>query len=157
MRVQRSLPVTIVDALPRQSVAEQDAEYGPQLHDRDPNLCCFLRKVEPLARSLEGRAAWVTGVRRVEAPTRAATPVVVWDDKHDLVKVNPLVAWSDEDVEAYQVTHDLPRNPLVARATHRSAAPRARAGWPRVRTRGPDAGRARTRPNAGSTHEHCSP
>ena len=100
---QRSLPVTIVDALPRQSVAEQDAEYGPRLHDRDPNLCCFLRKVEPLARSLEGRAAWVTGVRRVEAPTRAATPVVAWDDTHDLVKVNPLVAWSDEDVEAYQV------------------------------------------------------
>jgi len=112
--VQRSLPVTIVDALPRQSVAEQDAEYGPRLHDRDPNLCCFLRKVEPLARSLEGRAAWVTGVRRVEAPTRAATPVVAWDDTHDLVKVNPLVAWSDEDVEAYQVAHDLPRNPLVA-------------------------------------------
>jgi phosphoadenosine phosphosulfate reductase len=111
--VQRTLPVTIVDAMPRQSVAEQDAEYGPRLHDRDPNLCCFLRKVEPLARTLEGRAAWVTGVRRVEAPTRAHTPAVVWDDKHDLVKVNPLVTWSDEDVEAYQFAHDLPRNPLT--------------------------------------------
>ncbi len=111
--VARSLPVTVVDALPRQTVAEQDAEYGPKLHDRDPNLCCFLRKVEPLARNLEGRAAWVTGVRRVEAPTRATTPVVVWDDKHDLVKVNPLVAWTDADVEAYQVEHDLPRNPLT--------------------------------------------
>src|SRR3954469_13000823 len=63
--VARSLPVTVVDAMPRQTVAEQDAEYGPKLHDRDPNLCCFLRKVEPLARSLEGRGAWVTGVRRV--------------------------------------------------------------------------------------------
>jgi phosphoadenosine phosphosulfate reductase len=110
----RDLAITVVEALPRQSVAEQDAEYGAKLHDRDPNLCCFLRKVDPLARSLEGRAAWVTGVRRIEAPTRANTPIVSWDEKHDLVKINPLVAWSDEDVEAYQVAHDLPRNPLVA-------------------------------------------
>jgi phosphoadenosine phosphosulfate reductase len=110
----RDLSITVVEALPAQSVAEQDAQYGEKLHDRDPNLCCFLRKVEPLARSLDGRAAWVTGVRRIEAPTRANTPIVSWDDKHDLVKINPLVAWSDEDVEAYQVAHDLPRNPLVA-------------------------------------------
>jgi phosphoadenosine phosphosulfate reductase len=110
----RDLPITVVNAFPRQSVAEQDAEYGERLHDRDPNLCCFLRKVEPLARSLEGRAAWVTGVRRAESPTRADAPIVSWDDAHDLVKINPLVSWSDEDVEAYQVEHDLPRNPLVA-------------------------------------------
>jgi phosphoadenosine phosphosulfate reductase len=110
----RDLAITVVEALPAQSVAEQDAQYGEKLHERDPNLCCFLRKVDPLARALEGRAAWVTGVRRVEAPTRADAPIVSWDDKHDLVKVNPLVAWSDEDVEAYQVGHDLPRNPLVA-------------------------------------------
>ncbi len=110
----RALPITVVNALPRQSVAEQDAEYGERLHNRDPNLCCFLRKVEPLARSLEGRAAWVTGVRRAEGPTRANAPIVSWDDAHDLVKINPLVAWSDEDVEAYQVEHGLPRNPLVA-------------------------------------------
>src|SRR5450631_2033317 len=110
----RDLAITVVEALPVQSVAEQDAQYGEKLHERDPNLCCFLRKVDPLARALEGRAAWVTGVRRVEAPTRAHAPIVSWDDKHDLVKVNPLVAWSDEDVEAYQAGHDLPRNPLVA-------------------------------------------
>ena len=110
----RALPITVVEALPRQSVPEQDAEYGANLHDRDPNLCCFLRKVEPLAQSLDGRAAWVTGVRRIEAPTRANTPIVSWDHQHDLVKINPLVAWSDDDVEAYQVQHDLPRNPLVA-------------------------------------------
>src|SRR6476469_6250415 len=112
--VARTLPVTVVDALPRQSVAEQDAEHGPRLHDRDPNLCCFLRKVDPLARALEPYAGWVTGVRREEAPTRAGTPVVGWDDKHDLVKVNPLATWTAADVEAYQVEHGLPRNPLVA-------------------------------------------
>jgi len=110
----RSLPITVIEAMPVQSVAEQDAEYGERLHDRDPNLCCFLRKVDPLARALDGRAAWVTGVRRIEAPTRANTPIVSWDDKHDLVKINPLVAWSDNDVEVYQKEHELPRNPLVA-------------------------------------------
>jgi len=110
----QNLEITVIESLPRQSVAEQNAEYGEKLHDRDPDLCCFLRKVDPLARSLEGRAAWVTGVRRSEAPTRADTPIVSWDDEHDLVKINPLATWSDEDVEAYQVAHDLPRNPLVA-------------------------------------------
>ena len=110
----RTLPITVIEARPAQSVAEQDGQYGEKLHEHDPDLCCFLRKVEPLARSLEGRAAWVTGVRRVEAPTRANTPIISWDDQHDLVKINPLVAWSDKDVEAYQVAHDLPRNPLVA-------------------------------------------
>jgi len=110
----QNLEITVIESLPRQSVAEQNAEYGEKLHDRDPDLCCFLRKVDPLARSLEGRAAWVTGVRRSEAPTRADTPIVSWDDEHDLVKINPLATWSDEDVEAYQVAHDLPCNPLVA-------------------------------------------
>ena len=108
------LAITVVEAMPVQSVAEQDAQYGEKLHDRDPNLCCFLRKVDPLARSLAGRAAWVSGVRRAEAPTRANTPIVSWDDKHDLVKINPLVNWSEQDVEDYQVSHGLPRNPLVA-------------------------------------------
>src|ERR1035437_5898325 len=110
----QNLEITVIESLPRQSVAEQNAEYGEKLHDRDPDLCCFLRKVDPLARSLEGRAAWVTGVRRSEAPTRADTPIVSWDNEHDLVKINPLATWSDEDVEAYQVAHDLPCNPLVA-------------------------------------------
>lgn len=112
--VARTLPLRIVEALPRQTVPEQDAEYGPRLHERDPNLCCFLRKVEPLARSLEPYAGWVTGVRRDEAPTRAGTPVIGWDEGHDMVKVNPLATWTTDDVEAYQVEHDLPRNPLVA-------------------------------------------
>ena len=112
--VARTLPITVVEELPRQSVAEQDAEFGARLHERDPNLCCFMRKVDPLARALEPYAGWVTGVRRDEAPTRAGTPVVGWDDKHDMVKVNPLATWTADDVEAYQVEHGLARNPLVA-------------------------------------------
>lgn len=111
--VARDLDVNIVEVKPRQTVAEQDAEYGPKLFSRDPGLCCFLRKVAPLAEALEPYAGWVTGVRREEAPTRANTPVIAWDENHQMVKVNPLATWTAADVEAYQVEHGLPRNPLT--------------------------------------------
>jgi phosphoadenosine phosphosulfate reductase len=110
--VSRLLPVNVVSVRPRQSVAEQDREHGERLHERDPDLCCFLRKVDPLARALEPYAGWVSGVRRSESPTRAATPVVAWDAEHAAFKVNPLAAWTDADVAAYQERHRLPRNPL---------------------------------------------
>jgi phosphoadenosine phosphosulfate reductase len=110
----RRFPITIVNAMPKQTVAEQDAQFGAKLHDRDPNLCCAMRKVEPLERSLAGYHAWVTGARRVDAVTRAEMPVVQWDAKHGLVKINPLALWSDAQIEQYQADHDLPRNPLVA-------------------------------------------
>ncbi len=111
--VARRLPVTLVDVTPRKTVAEQDAEHGPRLHDRDPDLCCFLRKVDPLAGALEPYRAWVTGVRRDESPARAATPVVTWDEPHGLIKINPLVRWSLQDVHAYEIDHGLPVNPLT--------------------------------------------
>lgn len=110
----RSFPITVVNALPVQTVAEQDAQYGERLHERDPNLCCALRKVEPLQRSLAGYEAWVTGARRADAITRAQMPVVQWDTKHGLVKINPLALWTDAQMEQYQVEYNLPRNPLVA-------------------------------------------
>lgn len=75
--------------------------------------CCQVRKVAPLRRSLAGKAAWVTGLKRVDAPTRAAAPIVAWDDAFDLVKVNPLATWSDDDVEAYLAERGLPVHPLV--------------------------------------------
>ncbi|PKQ14739.1 MAG: phosphoadenylyl-sulfate reductase [Actinobacteria bacterium HGW-Actinobacteria-8] len=110
----RRLPITVVNALPAQTVAQQDAQYGEKLHDRDPHLCCALRKVEPLGRTLAGYDAWVTGARRADAATRAELPVVQWDAKHGLMKINPLAPWSDDQVESYQDAHDLPRHPLVA-------------------------------------------
>lgn len=110
----RSFPITIVNALPTKTVAEQDAEFGKDLFARDPNLCCFMRKVDPLARSLAGYDAWVTGARRADAVTRSEMPVVTWDEGHGLVKINPIAAWSDMDVEVYQMANALPRNPLVA-------------------------------------------
>ena len=107
-------PITIVNVTPRQTVAEQDAEFGKDLFASDPTTCCFMRKVDPLARSLQGYDAWVTGARRVDAVTRANMPVVTWDEKHGLVKINPIAAWNDFQVEIYQTANGLPRNPLVA-------------------------------------------
>jgi len=81
----------------------------------DPNGCCRTRKVEPLERALEGRAAWMTGLRRQEAPTRAGTPIVTYDRPRRVVKVNPLATWTDDDVEAYIADHRLPVHPLATR------------------------------------------
>jgi phosphoadenosine phosphosulfate reductase len=75
--------------------------------------CCEFRKVEPLNRALLGLGAWITGLKRVDTPERADAPVVSWDSK-GLVKVNPVATWSDEDIEAYVVEHDLLRHPLSA-------------------------------------------
>jgi phosphoadenosine phosphosulfate reductase len=104
--------VDLITVVPRQTVAEQDASYGPGLHARDPDLCCGLRKVAPLDRALRRYDAWATGVRRVEAPTRAGTPVVSYDARRRKVKIAPLASWSDADVEDYVAEHGILINPL---------------------------------------------
>ncbi|MFW5470049.1 phosphoadenylyl-sulfate reductase [Knoellia sp. CPCC 206435] len=113
-RVAGELDVTVVDVRPELTVAEQDVRFGPRLHDRDPAACCAMRKMEPLARTLAGYEAWVTGVRRDEAPTRTHTPLVTFDEKHGLVKVNPLVTWSLDDVTAYAINNAVPVNLLLS-------------------------------------------
>ncbi len=112
--VARELSVRVVDVLPKRTVAEQDAEHGKDLFARDPNLCCALRKVEPLGRSLEPYELWFTGVRREEALTRTATPLVAWDPKNGLVKVNPLAAWTFDQLLDYASAFSVPVNPLMA-------------------------------------------
>ena len=111
--VEAAMELTIVDVSSRQSVAEQDAAYGVDLFRTDPARCCQLRKVDPLHEALAGYEAWITGVRRDEGPTRAATPLVAWDEKNQLVKINPLAAWTFDDVLAYAADHDVIVNPLV--------------------------------------------
>jgi phosphoadenosine phosphosulfate reductase len=107
-----ALPITLVNVTPPQTVAEQDAEFGAKLHDRDPDLCCSLRKVQPLARTLAGLAAWGSGVRRDESSSRAGTRLVDWDAKRGMVKVNPIAAWTQADVDSYIDKHQVPVNPL---------------------------------------------
>ena len=106
--------VTIVNVTPEHTVAEQDELLGKELFARDPTQCCRLRKVLPLSSSLSHYSAWVTGIRRVESPTRAETPLVTFDEAFKLVKVNPLATWTDEDMQAYIETNGVLVNPLVA-------------------------------------------
>lgn len=105
--------VRIVQAEPERTVAEQDALLGKDLFATDPGQCCQQRKVVPLQQTLARYDAWVTGVRRVEAPTRATTPLVTWDERHGLVKINPITHWSDEGMETYIRDHAVLVNPLV--------------------------------------------
>jgi phosphoadenylyl-sulfate reductase (thioredoxin) len=83
--------------------------------ERDPDACCAARKVAPLKARLAGLDAWVTGIRRDQTPDRASAKVVEWDARFGLVKVNPLAAWSSDDVARHVRAHDVPTNPLHAR------------------------------------------
>ncbi|MGH8997532.1 MAG: phosphoadenylyl-sulfate reductase [Acidimicrobiales bacterium] len=76
--------------------------------------CCEYRKVRPLREALAGNEAWLTGLKRVDAPTRAATPIVSYDDNWGMVKINPLATWTDADIAGYETDHDLPRHPLLS-------------------------------------------
>src|SRR5487761_693972 len=106
-------PVRMLNITPSRTVAEQDAELGPRLYGRNPDLCCFLRKVEPLERTLKNYDAWISGVRRDETLSRRATRVVEFDEKRQMVKVNPIVAWTSEQVDEYIASNGVLVNPLV--------------------------------------------
>lgn len=105
--------ITVVNVTAEHSVAEQDELLGKDLFARDPNECCRLRKVTPLRKALQGYSAWVTGIRRVESPTRADAPLISFDEAFGLVKINPLATWTDEDMQAYIDTNGVLVNPLV--------------------------------------------
>ncbi|MCL6455054.1 MAG: phosphoadenylyl-sulfate reductase [Alicyclobacillus sp.] len=98
--------------LPDVTLSEQARVYGEALWARDPNRCCLIRKVQPLERVLSAYDGWITGIRREQAPTRANAKVVEWDAKFGLVKVNPLVRWTEGQVWRYIREHKVPYNPL---------------------------------------------
>jgi phosphoadenosine phosphosulfate reductase len=94
------------------TLEKQQQLYGPRLWERDPDLCCRLRKLEPLQNALDGFDAWVTAIRRDQSPDRAGARVVEWDTRWGRVKINPLVRWSRADVWRYLVRNGVPYNPL---------------------------------------------
>ncbi len=109
-----TMPVNVKTVLPLTSVVQQDVRHGVRLHDRDPNLCCAMRKVEPLDRALMPYRAWASGLRRADSPSRANTPVVEWDARHNMVKLNPIAGWTDEQVNAYIAENGILVNPLLS-------------------------------------------
>jgi len=96
----------------RLSLSAQAEEYGERLWERQPDLCCRLRKVEPLKEILAGLRAWITSIRRDQTPARAQAGVIERDLNFNLIKINPLVNWSAGDIWRYLKEHDVPYNPL---------------------------------------------
>jgi phosphoadenosine phosphosulfate reductase len=97
------------------SLGRQAAVHGDALWERNPDLCCSIRKIGPLGAALSGLDGWITGVRRDQASSRASTPKLGWDDRHELWKASPLADWTDDDVWAYVRDRELPVNDLHAR------------------------------------------
>lgn len=98
---------------PAHSIDEQARTEGPNLWERDPDRCCGLRKVRPLAESLAPFDAWIAGLRRDGASTRRNTEMVEWSAKYNLVKLNPLAFWTEREVWGYIHKHDVPYNNLL--------------------------------------------
>jgi phosphoadenosine phosphosulfate reductase len=110
--VEAVYPVNVVNVTSSRTVAEQERDLGPRLYGRNPDLCCHLRKVEPLNRALEPYLAWITGVRREETSHRRGARVVEWNAARGKVKVNPLARWSQADLHGYIEEHGILVNPL---------------------------------------------
>lgn len=111
-RLQQHYGLEFVQVLPKLTLEEQAEQYGPELWKSDPNQCCNVRKVDPLTDILKNYDAWITGIRRDQAPTRANAKKVEYDVKFGLVKFNPLASWTNEDVWNYIRSNGVIYNPL---------------------------------------------
>ncbi|HEX5085249.1 MAG TPA: phosphoadenylyl-sulfate reductase [Blastocatellia bacterium] len=111
-RLRARYELNIVERRAELSVEEQNRVHGERLYERDPDLCCRIRKVETLAEALKGYDAWIAALRRDQSPTRANIGVVEWNERRGLVKINPLATWTRQDVWDYIVAYELPYNPL---------------------------------------------
>lgn len=111
-RLEERYGVRIRAIKPKLTVEQQNDRHGPSLWRRQPDLCCKLRKVDPLQRDLHGREAWVTAIRREQSPARAHAERVEREPRFGVIKINPLVHWTNDDVWQYIRRHDIPHNPL---------------------------------------------
>ncbi|WP_186576082.1 phosphoadenylyl-sulfate reductase [Aquibacillus kalidii] len=112
-RVKKKYPnLQIKMKQPEQTVDEQAEEYGDKLWNKNPTLCCHLRKIKPLENELSHVDAWFSGLRRDQSPTRSKTQFVNKDTKFNKVKICPLIHWSWDDIWTYIQLNDLPYNPL---------------------------------------------
>jgi phosphoadenosine phosphosulfate reductase len=99
---------------PQLTVEQQDLAFGPRLYERDPDACCRMRKVRPLETAMRGYDAWASGLRRDDSDSRSSARVVEWDERKGKVKINPLVAWSQDQIDDYITAHGVLVNPLLS-------------------------------------------
>lgn len=112
-RVAKRYGITIEQRRPTLTLEEQDRQEGPQLYARDPDRCCAIRKVTPLAEALAPYQAWISGIRRDQSASRAQTPMLQWNARHQVLKLSPLAAWTERDVWRYIHANDVPYNALL--------------------------------------------
>jgi phosphoadenosine phosphosulfate reductase len=136
-RVEQKYGVTIERVLPLLSPEKQERVHGAALWQQQPDQCCNIRKVEPLRRKLSELQAWITSIRRDQTAARSGAGKIEWDDKFELVKINPLADWTSSQVWQYIREHDTPYNALhdrhypsigcthCTRAVHPGEDPRA--------------------------------
>ncbi len=112
-KVMRRYKLPLVVLRPELSVEEQVERYGEKMRTCTPDLCCQIRKVEPLQRALERYEAWMTGIRREQTPQRANTLIVSWEARYGAAKIAPFASVKEEWVHEYVAEHDVPVNPLL--------------------------------------------
>lgn len=105
------LPVEVLR--PELTIDQQVEKYGEQMRTCTPDLCCQVRKIEPLRKALTRYDAWMTGIRRDQTPQRANTQIVAWEERYGAAKIAPLASWTEEQVWDYIKEHDVPVNPLL--------------------------------------------
>jgi phosphoadenosine phosphosulfate reductase len=111
-RIKERYGIEVEFVRPEMSVTEYEAEHGGPLYRIRPDQCCYDRKILPLRRAVAGYAAWISAIRKDQTAHRAAAGVVQWDAKFNLVKVNPLLNWTQREVWAFLIKNDVPYNPL---------------------------------------------
>src|SRR5712691_4356928 len=111
-RIKERYGIAVEFVYPELSVAEYEKEHGGPLYRIRPDQCCHDRKMLPLRRAVVGYDAWISAIRRDQTKDRGRAGVVQWDAKFQLVKVNPLLAWTKTDVWEFVLQHEIPYNPL---------------------------------------------
>lgn len=111
-RIEQRYDMQITGVTPKLSLEEQASKYGDKLWETNPDLCCYHRKVLPLRNYLSDKKIWITGVRRSQSETRRKTQIVEWDASNEVIKLNPLAHWTDDDIWRYIRMKNLPYNPL---------------------------------------------
>lgn len=111
-RIEARYNIDITRIRPELSLKEQAERFGDELWKRNPNQCCFYRKVLPLRNYLSDKKAWVTGIRRSQSDTRNQVRIVDWDEENDVIKINPVAHWSGKKIWDEIHRHNLPYNPM---------------------------------------------
>jgi phosphoadenosine phosphosulfate reductase len=111
-RLMEKYDISFIQVKPELSLDEQAKKHGKNLWEHQPDLCCNIRKVQPLINVLKPYKAWITGIRRDQSPTRANSKKIEWDTKFHMTKLNPIASWTIEEVWDYIRSNDIPYNPL---------------------------------------------